>query len=1220
MFTDGPPIPLDYVAPGDAKITVEFKGGVLTPYGYGYRHRALPSGSWSGITRKPATPRHYSDPYPDESITISGLTNDTEYEIRIDVMKDTTGVAVEEGRKLVVKATPTRNIQNLTLTPSLQGKIYAEWDIHEQAVSGNRGYVVRWKESSATSYNSRHRAIVRDGAIDAKQATYSARRGYTIWHLHPGKEYTVSVDAYHKTRTGNLQGREDTATAVTLGYTTGKPITGGKVQVGDGKAKVVIPAAPNAPYGYRTHYRRYTGSDAGAWTLGTCSRDGATSPDAIEGLTNGVEYEIRIGVGTTYIPTDADGEWECAGYADTVWGRSTIYRGAPSASVTGLTLTPSFGGTASISASWDPHLDADGKAYGFSFREKGTTAWSSPPTRVAHTTTTHTRSADLYRGREYEVRVDILTASTGTTPQAGKQAVGETCVPGPINYVVATAYDGVVGLNWDSGCTPYAWGFTAYRSTTVDAEKASSVFWRTHSRSSGVNHLENGTEYTFEVYHMTSPDYRQNGITGRSGTPSNTYDPDGTGAKNTVKATPMSPIPGLTISGVTPTQLTLSWSAYNPDNDTSTDDAPHGYGVSIKDFYAADFGAARRVGNDDDGNAKTSYTFTGLTTGTKYTLRVELMASASGSETVRGVTGTVNATPQGGITGLRTANSSNTLRLEWDAHSQARHGYGVSHKQTSAGDFGNVTRVTGTAHLIAGLTHETQYTIRVGVCANASCSATVSGTTATTDATSTSSVTGLRVTEGDRQLTLSWNPHAWAAGYGVSYKLSSADDFGAITRTGGSYFDTGHTITGLENGSQYTVQVYVMSAETGTDTFGLVNPTATGTPSATVSGQSGGGDNGGEEGGNNNPPEEENNDNSAPTLTLTAGEETITASWTAVDDAPHGYAIRWRTTGGTYNAAERRTTTFKSIIRLTAGQEYEVRVDVLANDAAPYQFVSGRHVTAKATPTEAEENGVGIGSVDPPAPSVQSVSVTSNAGSDQTYERGDTITLKVAFDQAVAVTGTPSVKIKMDPSYGVKTASYASGSGTSSLTFSYTVAAPNHSPSGIAIVANSLSGGTIKSGDQDATRTFMGLAHDANHKIDWRLPAPRITGISITSDPGDDDTYGLGDTLRFAVTFDEKVYVTGDPELRIMMDPNWGRDWRADYASGSGTTKLVFEHTVVEPNCSPTGIAVSENPVIMDSNDRIEIHQQHRGNFAFTHAGLGHNAGHKLAWSASCGE
>ena len=40
-----------------------------------------------------------------------------------------------------------------------------------------------------------------------------------------------------------------------------------------------------------------------------------------------------------------------------------------------------------------------------------------------------------------------------------------------------------------------------------------------------------------------------------------------------------------------------------------------------------------------------------------------------------------------------------------------------------------------------------------------------------------------------------------------------------------------------------------------------------------------------------------------------------------------------------------------------------------------------------------------------------------------------------------------------------------------------------------------------------------------------------MTGAAITSDAGDDNTYGLGDVIRVRLTFSEAVTVTGAPRL-----------------------------------------------------------------------------------------
>ena len=99
---------------------------------------------------------------------------------------------------------------------------------------------------------------------------------------------------------------------------------------------------------------------------------------------------------------------------------------------------------------------------------------------------------------------------------------------------------------------------------------------------------------------------------------------------------------------------------------------------------------------------------------------------------------------------------------------------------------------------------------------------------------------------------------------------------------------------------------------------------------------------------------------------------------------------------------------------------------------------------------------------------------------------------------------------------------------------------------------------------------------------------PEATGVRITSDAGDDDTYGLGDVITISVTFDEAVDVdtsAGTPSLKIDMDPaEWGTK-QAAYQGGSGTKTLAFTHTVVEPNYSTQGIAVLANTLALNGGD-----------------------------------
>ena len=127
----------------------------------------------------------------------------------------------------------------------------------------------------------------------------------------------------------------------------------------------------------------------------------------------------------------------------------------------------------------------------------------------------------------------------------------------------------------------------------------------------------------------------------------------------------------------------------------------------------------------------------------------------------------------------------------------------------------------------------------------------------------------------------------------------------------------------------------------------------------------------------------------------------------------------------------------------------------------------------------------------PPPPSVTSVSLTSDPGSEDTYAIGDSIRATVTFSGEVDVSGTPQLELDVDGS--PKQAGYESGTGTATLVCSYTVAEDDKAPSGVAIGADNLArnGGTItKSGDSavDAILTHGAVAIDSAHKVDGVRP------------------------------------------------------------------------------------------------------------------------------------
>ncbi len=259
-------------------------------------------------------------------------------------------------------------------------------------------------------------------------------------------------------------------------------------------------------------------------------------------------------------------------------------------------------------------------------------------------------------------------------------------------------------------------------------------------------------------------------------------------------------------------------------------------------------------------------------------------------------------------------------------------------------------------------------------------------------------------------------------------------------------------------------------------------------------------------------------------------------------------------------------------------------------------------------------------------PSVTGVVVSSSPASGGTYVIGDTIRVTLTFSEEVNVTGTPRLKIDMDPSeWGEKWAGYEGGSGSASLTFTHAVVEPNYSIPGIAVVADSLDlkGGAIKSAlsDTGAELSHTGLGHDPNHRVNWRLSSAEVPWVvkgAVSSSPASGDTYGLDETIRVRLTFNRTVNVTGTPRLKIDMDPaEWGEKW-AGYESGGGTTSLTFAHRVVEPNRSTQGIAVLANT--LDRNGGAIRSGSSATEADLSHPGLPHDSAHKVDWEQSTSE
>ena len=128
-------------------------------------------------------------------------------------------------------------------------------------------------------------------------------------------------------------------------------------------------------------------------------------------------------------------------------------------------------------------------------------------------------------------------------------------------------------------------------------------------------------------------------------------------------------------------------------------------------------------------------------------------------------------------------------------------------------------------------------------------------------------------------------------------------------------------------------------------------------------------------------------------------------------------------------------------------------------------------------------------------PAVLTVVVTSSPGTGtDTYGQGQTIEVTVTFDQAVRVTGTPRIQLRVggsDPATHLKWANYVGGSGRAALRFTYRVQAADMDSDGIFIEANELelNSGTIQGVDDDvaANLNYPRQGAQSGHKVDGSL-------------------------------------------------------------------------------------------------------------------------------------
>ncbi|GLS20283.1 hypothetical protein GCM10007874_33000 [Labrys miyagiensis] len=245
---------------------------------------------------------------------------------------------------------------------------------------------------------------------------------------------------------------------------------------------------------------------------------------------------------------------------------------------------------------------------------------------------------------------------------------------------------------------------------------------------------------------------------------------------------------------------------------------------------------------------------------------------------------------------------------------------------------------------------------------------------------------------------------------------------------------------------------------------------------------------------------------------------------------------------GTYTYAAGATVAQQTALAGASGQASEV-IDYTTSD--------GRGGTAGSTLTIDVTGAPTITSIATSGPGI-------DAGGNGDLNAGHVVTLTVDMSTAVTVDTTGGIPTLTLNDGG--TATYAGGSGSAALTFTYTVAA-GENIGDLAVNAVELHGGTIRdtnSRDADFTGTIPAPA--GTLQIDTTVPtASSVTtsGPGITAGSGD---LNAGHVVTFTVNTSEAVLVDtsgGIPSLTL------SNGEIATYTGGSGSAALTFSYTVV---------------------------------------------------------
>ncbi|MGH9910524.1 MAG: fibronectin type III domain-containing protein, partial [Nitrososphaerales archaeon] len=272
----------------------------------------------------------------------------------------------------------------------------------------------------------------------------------------------------------------------------------------------------------------------------------------------------------------------------------------PPTSLTAKAVSPT-----QINLSWTaPTYNGGPSVTGYKIEEKVGNSYTTIVTNTGNTNTSYSRTS-LITGTTYTYRV-LAINSVGTSPPSNEAFATPTStssitVPSPpTNLSAAKVSQTQVDLSWNAPSDNGGSAITGYKiEEKVGTGSFTAIVPNTGNTNTSYSRtgLTAGTTYTYRVFAMNSAG---------TSSPSNEVT-----SSQTINAVPNPPT-NLVVASASPTQLNLSWRAPSDNGGP----AVTGYKIEVK---SGSNSYAVLVSNT---GSVTSYSHSGLTTGTTYTYRV----------------------------------------------------------------------------------------------------------------------------------------------------------------------------------------------------------------------------------------------------------------------------------------------------------------------------------------------------------------------------------------------------------------------------------------------------------------------------------------------------------------------------------------------------------------------------------------------------------------------